>query len=147
MSTAQETVNKAAFHRMHDAANTGDADTVMKAIDEVVAPDLRFHAPVPMGDSGRQALKRVYAVLLQAFPDLRVSVEEVIAEGDRLAIRNTVTGTHAGEYQGLAPTGKSVRYDEMFVFRFTDGRVTEIWGVVDVLTQLRQLGALPSGPA
>ncbi|MEV1019330.1 ester cyclase [Streptomyces sp. NPDC050264] len=144
---AQTAANKAAFRRLHDAANTGDADAVMKAIDDVVAPDLLFHAPVPMGAAGAQALKKVYAVLLQAFPDLRVRVEDMIAEGDRLVIRNTVTGTHLGDFRGLPPTGKSVTYSEMFVFRFTDGRVAEIWGVVDSLTQLRQLGAVPGNPA
>jgi steroid delta-isomerase-like uncharacterized protein len=147
MTTAQATINKAAFSWLHDAANSGDPDAVTKAIDEIVADDLRFHAPLPMGATGIQALKQVYTLLLGAFPDLRVSVEDMIAEGDKLVIRNTVTGTHLGDFRGLPATGKAVRYAEMFVFRFADGRVAEIWGVVDALTQLRQLGAIPAGPA
>ncbi|WP_225828318.1 ester cyclase [Streptomyces naphthomycinicus] len=144
MPTAQETRNKAAFERLHDVVNTGDPEAIATAIDELVAPDLRFHAPVPMGATGVQALKNVWEVLLRAFPDLHVTIEDAIAEGDKVVFRNTVTGTHRGEYRGLAPTGRSVGYSEIFVLRFAAGRVAEIWGVVDVLTQLRQLGAAPA---
>ncbi|MFI9803064.1 ester cyclase [Streptomyces sp. NPDC052301] len=144
MSAAGATSSTATLHRFHSAVNSGDPGIIAKAIDEFVAPDVLFHAPVPMGATGAEALKRVWEVLLRAFPDLRVTVEETITEGDKIVSRNTVTGTHRGEYRGLPPTGKTVTYDEIFVFRFADGRIAEIRGVVDVLTQLRQLGALPS---
>ncbi|MET8227819.1 ester cyclase [Streptomyces sp. NPDC004082] len=144
MPTTETTDNTATLHRFHSAVNSGDPDTVLKAIDEFVAPDVRFHAPVPMGETGAKALKQVWDVLLRAFPDIHVTIEETVAEGDKVVSRNTVTGTHQGEYRGLAPTGRAVTYGEIFVFRFVDGRIAEIRGVVDVLTQLRQLGALPS---
>lgn len=144
MSAASTTSNTAALDRFHTAVNSGDPTVVSKAIDEFVAPDVRFHAPVPMGATGAEALKRVWDVLLSAFPDIRVTVEETIAEGDKVVARNTVTGTHQGAYQGLSPTGRSVSYNEIFIFRFAEGRIVEIRGVVDVLTQLRQLGAFPS---
>ncbi|NYI04638.1 ester cyclase [Allostreptomyces psammosilenae] len=144
MSAAGATPTTQTLHRFHSAVNSGDPDVIAKAIDEFVAPDVLFHAPVPMGGTGVEALKRVWEVLLRAFPDIRVTVEETIAEGDKVVSRNTVTGTHLGEYRGLPPTGKTVTYSEIFVFRFADGRIAEIRGVVDVLTQLRQLGALPS---
>lgn len=131
--------------RLHDAVNTGDLDHVLRTIDEVVHPDLRFHAPVPLGLTGVQALKQVWTVLLHAFPDLRVESEDVIAEGDKVVSRNTVTGTHLGEYRGQPPTGRTVRYQEIFILRLADGKIAEIWGVVDVLAQLRQLGMLPDG--
>ncbi|MGW7043976.1 ester cyclase [Streptomyces avermitilis] len=144
MSTAGATDNTATLNRFHSAVNSGDLDTISKAIDEFVAPDLLFHAPVPMGATGAEALKRVWEALLRAFPDIHVAVEETVAEGDKVVSRNTVTGTHRGEYQGLQPTGKTVTYNEIFILRFTDGRIAEIRGVVDGLAQLRQLGALPS---
>jgi predicted ester cyclase len=75
-----------------------------------------------------QRLGPVWAVLLRAFPDLHVAVEDVIAEGDKLVCRDTVTGTHQGEYRGLPPTGKSVAYNEIFILRFAGGRIAEIWG-------------------
>lgn len=83
-------------------------------------------------------------LLLRAYPDLQLTVEDVIAEGDKVVGRNVVTGTHLGEHLGLAPTGKPVVYNEIFVFRVVDGRIAEIWGVADVFSQLRQLGAIPA---
>ncbi|WP_371657838.1 ester cyclase [Streptomyces sp. NBC_00280] len=144
MSTAGATSNTETLNRLHSAVNSGDPDIISKAIDELVAPDVLFHAPVPMGSTGAEALKRVWEVLLRAFPDIRVTVEETVAEGDKVVSRNTVTGTHRGDYQGLAPTGRTVTYSEIFICRFADGRIAEIRGVVDVLAQLRQLGALPA---
>jgi steroid delta-isomerase-like uncharacterized protein len=142
MSTAQETSNKATFRRFHDAMNTGDAEVISKTIDELVDPNVLIRTPLPIDATGAQALKQVWAMLLRAFPDLHVAVEDVIAEGDKLVCRNTVTGTHQGEYMGLPPTGKSVTYNEIFIVRFADGRIAETWGVVDVLSQMRQLGVI-----
>ncbi len=144
MSTAQATSNKAMFSRFQDATNTGDAEVISKTIDEVVEENVLFHAPVPMDTTGAKALKQVWAVLLRAFPDLHVTVEDLIAEGDKVVCRNTVTGTHLGEYRGLPPTGKSVTYNEIFIVRFAGGRIAEIWGVVDVFSQMQQLGAIPA---
>lgn len=87
----------------------------------------------------------MFTRLHSAFPDLHVTVEDLIAEGDKVVGRNTVTGTHEGEYMGLKPTGRSITYNEIFIIRFADGRIAETWGVVDVLSQLRQLGAVPGG--
>jgi steroid delta-isomerase-like uncharacterized protein len=86
----------------------------------------------------------VFATLQRAFPDLHVTVEDLIEEGDKVVARNTVTGTHRGEYLRLPPTGKSVTYNEIFILRFVDGRIAETWGVVDVLSQLRQLSVIPA---
>jgi predicted ester cyclase len=143
MSVEKDTSSRAVFMRLHDAMS-GGPELVSRAIDEIVAPDVVFHAPVPNGATGVRALKQVMTVLYRAFPDLHVEVEDVIEEGDKIVGRNTVTGTHRGEYLGMAPTGRSVSYREIFIFRFAGGRVAEIWGVVDVLSQLRQLGAIPA---
>lgn len=145
MSTAQEASNKVAFSRFHEAMNTGDAEVVSKAIDEVVDPDVLIRTPLPIDATGAQALKEVFTRLHRAFPDLHIAVEDVIAEGDKVACRNTVTGTHRGEYMGLPPTGRSITYNEMFVVRFAGGRIVETWAVVDVLSQMRQLGVIPGG--
>jgi steroid delta-isomerase-like uncharacterized protein len=140
---SQESRNKATSSRFHDTVNSGDVDLIAKMIDEAVDPDLLFHAPVPNGMTGVQALKQVWVTLLHAFPDLHVAIQDVVAEGDKVVHRNTVTGTHQGEYRGVAPTGKPISYNEIFIFRFADGRIAEIWGVVDVLAQLKQLGVIP----
>jgi steroid delta-isomerase-like uncharacterized protein len=142
MSTDQVTRNKATFRRFHDAVNSGDAELIAQTIDEVVEPEVRIGTPLPIDATGAQALKQVWTTLLRAYPDLHVAVEDLIAEADKVVCRNVVTGTHQGEYLGLPPTGRSVTYNEIFIFRFEDGRIAETWGVVDVLAQLRQLGAI-----
>jgi steroid delta-isomerase-like uncharacterized protein len=137
-------VNKAAVARFHDAVNTRDLERIARTIDDLVDPAAVIRTPVPTDATAPEAMKQLWAMLLQAFPDLHVNVEDVIAEGDQVAVRNTVTGTNLGDYQGRPPTGKPVTYDEMFVLRFVDGRIAETSGVVDVLSQLRQLGVVPA---
>jgi steroid delta-isomerase-like uncharacterized protein len=142
MSTITATDNKATFRRFHDAVNAGDEEVISKTIDEVVEPDVQIRTPLPVEATGAEALKEVWATLLRGFPDVHVDVQDVIAEGDKVVGRSVVTGTHQGEYMGLSPTGNSVTYDEIFIFRFVDGRIAETWGVVDVFSQMRQLGAI-----
>jgi predicted ester cyclase len=144
MSTAEIAANKATFKRFRDAMNTCDAKFISKTIDELVEPDATIRTPLPGDATGAQKLKQVWMVLLQAFPDLHLTVEDLIGEGDKVVARIVCTGTHLGEYMGLEPTGKSIAYDEIFIFRFANGRVVETWGVVDVLSQMKQLGVIPA---
>lgn len=134
--------NKAIYRRFCEASNTGDTELLSRTIDELVEPDAQIRTPLPIEATGAQALKEVFSRLHQAYPDLHISVEDVIAEGDRVVGRNRVSGTHRGAYMGIQPTGRCVTYDEIFIFRIVNGRIAETWGVVDVLSQLRQLGAM-----
>ncbi|MFG6200669.1 ester cyclase [Nonomuraea sp. JJY05] len=140
MSTAQEARNKETYHRFHEAINSGDLEVIAKAIDEFIHADGRFHPAERAGVTAVQAQKRIWEVLLRAFPDIHVTVEDLLAEGDKIVARQTVTGTNTGEYRGMLPTGKSVTYNEIFIARFADGQITDLWGVVDVYSQLQQLG-------
>lgn len=144
MSTPQEARNKAQHTRLVEAINTRDLEVMSEVFDEVFRPDVRLDTPLPVKVPGVQAVKDVFATLHRAYPDLHIAVDDLIAEDDKLVARQTVTGTHRGEYMGHAPTGRSVTYKEIFVARFEDGRIAETWGVVDVLAQMRQLGLLPS---
>jgi steroid delta-isomerase-like uncharacterized protein len=137
-----ELTNKMAFTRFFDAANSGDMAMISATIDEIVQPDALIRTPLRSQSAGADLLKEVFATLLRAFPDLRIAVEDLIAEEDKVVARHTVTGTHLGEYMGVPPTGRFVTYDEIFICRFVGGRIAETWGVVDVLSQLRQLGVL-----
>jgi steroid delta-isomerase-like uncharacterized protein len=137
------TANKAAVKRFHDAANTGDMAVLAKTIDEVVHPDAVIRTPLPIDTTGPEALKQTWAALFAIYPDIHLTLEDLIAEGDKVVTRTTVTGTHRGELMGVAPTGRRVTYNEMFIFRFADGRVVETWGVVDVYAQMKQIGAFP----
>ena len=68
----------------------------------------------------------------------------MIEEGDKIVSRNTVTGTHQGDYMGVPATGRAVTWNEIFIIRFARGRIAETWGVVDVLSQMKQLGVIPA---
>ena len=146
MSTVKTTTNKATFKRFQDAMSSGDPALRSKTIDELLEPDAVIRTPLPINATGAQVLKEVFAHLHRVYADLHVTVEELIEEGDKVVGRNSVTGTHQGEYMGLSPTGKSVAYNEIFIFRFVDGRIAETWGVVDVLSQLKQLGGISDPP-
>lgn len=134
--------NRAVLERFDEAINSGDLDRISQAIDEAFHPNVIISTPLPVDATGAEALKQVWAMLLRAFPDAHVTVEDVIEEGDKLAVRDTVTATHQGPYLGLAPTGKAVTYSEMFILRFADGRIAQTWGVVDMASQMKQLGLI-----
>lgn len=138
----KEERNKATFRRVLDAVNSHDATLIATTIEETFHPDVLFSTPPPTGASGVDAIKEVFATLHRAFPDLHIAAEEVIAEGDKVVSRHTVTGTHQGEYMGLAPTGRTVTYGEIFILRFAGGRIAETSGVVDVASQWTQLGLI-----
>ncbi|WP_330230867.1 ester cyclase [Nocardia sp. NBC_00508] len=143
MSSAQEASNKAIFTRFHDAMNTGDPEVISQTIDEIVEPEVLLRIPLPVAATGAHAVKQVWAMLLRVFPDVHVAVQDLIAAGDTVVGRSVVTGTHEGEFMGVAPTGKSVTYNEIFIFRFANGRITEISGVVDGFALMQQLGVVP----
>jgi steroid delta-isomerase-like uncharacterized protein len=142
MSTTKESPHKATLRSFVDATNSGDAERIVKTIDEVFEPDVQISTPLPVEASGALAIKEIFTTLLRAYPDLHIAVDDLIEEGDRVVARQTVTGTHLGEYMGLQPTGRSVAYNEIFVFRYVGGRIAQYWGVVDVLSQMKQLGLI-----
>ena len=139
--SAHETSNKATIRRLMEAMNTGDAELISQMVDEVFDPDVKQHSPFEA--TGTQALKEgVVARLYRAFPDLHITLEDLIEEGDKVVEKDLVTGTHQGEFNGLPPTGRSVSYHEIFIMRFANGRIAEIWGVVDIFSQMKQLGLI-----
>ena len=147
MAAAQQTSNKPTVRRFQAVMNTDDAEVISSTIDELVEPAALIHTPLPIQATGAELLKEVSARLHRAFPDLHITIEDLIEEGDKVVSRQSVTGTHRGEYMGIPPTGKFVKYNEVFVVRFVDGRIAETWGIVDVLAQMRQLGVISMPPA
>lgn len=112
-------------------------------IDELIAPDLAFHDPMaPSGVSGVETYKQFIQANLAAFPDLRLTVEDSISEGEMVATRWTATGTHKGELAGFAPTGKTVSITGISFSRIVDGKFVESWGNWDTLGMFQQLGLL-----
>lgn len=132
--------NKALVRRAHEAVwNQGD----LSAIDAIWAADFLGHAPAGPDWRGRQALREHVRAHRSTFPDWREEVQEVIAEGDRVAARWTSTGTDRGGFRGNPPTGRSVRIREQGFYRIADGRIVEQWVLADVLSLQRQLGLAP----
>lgn len=101
------------------------------------------HHPAPGLPGTREGLQRLRELTLAGFPDFRVTVEDVVAQRDRVAVRLSNTGTHTGSFMGIAPTGTVATWTVMAIFRIDDGAVVERWGLVDAVSLLTQLGAFP----
>ena len=131
--------NKAAFQRITDVFSSGN----LAAFDEVVSPQYVEHNPAPGQGSGPEGLKQMATMFLTAFPDMKVTVEDMIAEGDKVVGRVTARGTHKGEFMGVAPTNKVVTLQEIHICRFSEGKMVEHWGLEDSLGMMQQLGLIP----
>ena len=141
MSTEE---NKALARRMVEAWNRGD----LAALDDLIAPDYVFHDPAdPAMPPGPRGAKEMVAAFRAAFPDLRLTIEDEIAEGAMVVQRLTATGTHNGPFAGVPPTGKPVTMSSIEVLRVERGKIAEHWDEFDMVGLLRQLGALPASGA
>jgi len=107
--------------------------------EELLSPDVRFRGSLGTEGRGLRDFRRYVRFVWLAFPDFQNLVEELVAEGDRVAARLTYTGTHRGELMGVAPSGRAVRYEGAALFRIEDGRIAELWVAADRLTVLEQI--------
>jgi steroid delta-isomerase-like uncharacterized protein len=137
VSTTTE-ANKLVLRRLFDEVINGHNYAV---IDQLFAPDYVNHGPFPANTPDLASLKRFFAANPEAFPDMRVELQDVIAEGDLVAYRAIVTGTHRGEFAGIKPTGRRVEVTEINISRFRDGKMVEHWALLDEASMLRQLTA------
>ncbi len=96
----------------------------------------------PEGFEGKEGLKQFYNMLWQAFPDLRVNVEDMIEEDDKIAVRFTTSGTHKGEFLGLKPTDKQISFDSITILKFTNNKIVERWQCTNEIAMLKQLGVI-----
>ena len=112
----------------------------LNVVDEIFAPTVLFNGQVVT----RETLKQTLAGRRIAFPDIQVTVEDQVAEGEKVSTRRTWHATHRGPYRGVAPTGKQVKWTQISIVRFSEGRIVEDWTVADELSILQQLGALPA---
>ena len=114
--------------------------------DEVLGPNYCLHFPgyPPMDREGHKMLISAFRA---GFPDMRVTIEEQVAEDDRVTNRVTMTGTHTGDFQGMPPTGKRMTVSGINIMRFENGQIIELRGVLDVMGLMQQLGAIPSPAA
>ena len=112
---------------------------------EIFAADYQEHNATVSGfGSGIAGYKNFLNHLFTAFPEDHVTIDEIVAEGDRVAYRGTESGTHLAEFLGIPATGKSATWTEIQFFRFRDGKVVEHWVDVDLFSWFQQLGVIPA---
>jgi steroid delta-isomerase-like uncharacterized protein len=118
--------------------NEGNLDVV----DELVAADVFNHPAVPEHQYGIDGFKHVIVWVRQFSSDVHYGIDDIIAEGDKVAVRMTQSGTHTGTVRDIPPTGKRFSVDYVHWFRLADGKVAELWAVRDDLSRMQQLGLL-----
>ena len=133
--------NKAVVRRfVEEVQNKKDMD----AFDELNAPDFVNLSAPPGMPADREGGKMFLGGFLSAFPDAQVTIDDMIAEGDRVATKKTFTGTHTGDFGEIAATGNRVSIQYVDILRLRDGKIIEHWLSMDQLSFLQQLGAIPT---
>lgn len=113
-------------------------------VDKLFADNYANHSLPPGVPTSRDGFKKLAMMIGSAFSNLHVKIEDMIAEDDKVAFRDTTTGTHNGAFMGIAPTGKKITWTEMHLLRVKNGKVTEHWMEANQLGMLQQLGAVPA---
>jgi steroid delta-isomerase-like uncharacterized protein len=131
--------NMATLERLATAVNNGQLDD----LDQVFARNVVDHDPAPDQGPGPDGFKKFFSTLRSAFPDLHIAPEHVDSTEDDIALAYTITGTHKGDFLGVAPTGKQISARGMQIARFENGKIVERWGSSDELGILKQLGVTP----
>ena len=133
--------NKAQFCRtFEELFNRGN----LEVADDLVALDCVNHEAPPENNRGPESIRATVTMLRSAFPDLHYTVEELVAEGDTVAGRVTMAGTHLGTFMGIAPTGRPFQQQQIHIVHFRDGKGIEHRAVRDDLGVMRQLGVIPA---
>jgi predicted ester cyclase len=140
MSNAKDVVRK-----LEEAWAANDLATV----DELVAPDLVSHDAPPGVPQGREGAKAAHRMSMTSFPDRSMTIEDVVGEGDRVAVRTTIRGTNTGgvPWMGVPANGKGVEIESISIYRVVNGKAVEHWGQNDVGRLMMQLGAASPMPA
>lgn len=127
----------------YERINAGD----LAGFGELVADDFVEHEDVPGIPPTKEGMLEYFGVLLSAFPDLHMAVDDLLVSGDKAVARATITATHQSEFMGVPATGNQVRIQLIDIMAFDGaGKVSEHWGVTDLLSLMQQIGAVPAGP-
>jgi steroid delta-isomerase-like uncharacterized protein len=136
MSTEE---NKAQIRRIYEEVfNKGN----LAVADELMAPNYVFHVS-GQEFKGPEGFKQFATIYRTAFPDIHITVEDMVAEGDKVVHRISTRGTHKGEMMGIAPTGKQIATTGIVISRFAAGKEVEVWANLDMLGMLQQMGVVP----
>ena len=135
--------NKALTRRAWEIVAKGSLDTLDDALQEVYADGIVMHEP-DEDVRGIEGMTQFVSMIRSGLPDLRITLEDVIAEGDKVVSRWRAQGTHQGELMGIAPTGNEVAITGITITRIEDGKIVEEWENWDALGMMQQIGAVPS---
>jgi steroid delta-isomerase-like uncharacterized protein len=140
MSDAKDVVR-----RLEEAWQAND----MAVVDQLLAPDLVSHDAPPGMPPGREGAKAAHQMAMTSFPDRSMTIEDVVAEGDRVSVRTTIRGTNNGgvPWLGVPANGKPVEIESISIYRVANGRIVEHWGQNDVGRLMMQLGVAGPAPA
>ncbi len=131
--------NIAAQEHLAENVNAGNIDVAVQSF----ASDAVDHDPAPGQPAGRAGFKAFFTELTSAFPDAKIEPAHMVADDENVAVAYTLTGTHEGEFQGIAPTGRKIEVRGLQIGRFANGQIVERWGSSDELGILQQLGVEP----
>ena len=129
--------NKTIVRKMFEAINKRN----LVSLDGLMAPDFVLHMRAKQ-TQGWRVNRQVVEDEIKAFPDFNVAIKDIIAEGDKVCVRLQETGTHRGEYHGLAPAGNKFSYTVIAIWRIVEGKIVEAWIVYDQMDFLKQLGVI-----
>ncbi len=131
--------NKNIVRRYQEIYNSNNLESLL----EVVSEDLLTPKIMPGIPSGIEGAKAAHQIMLTGFPDYQTAIEDLFAEGDKVAARIIMSGTHTGSFMGIPSTGKFISFTGMYIARIANGKIVEHWGEEDGVSLLAQLGVLP----
>ena len=138
---AMHETNKSAVRRLYERVwNLGELDV----LDEIVTSDFVGHRSDRPDDLGREALRQSVIALCEAFPNGKFTIEEMVGEGDSVAVRYTARATHKGPFRELQPTGNEIIVEGLALYRIEEGQIAERWEILDQLSLMQQLRSNPA---
>ena len=140
-SSKQEEKNKRIVSQFFELLGRHDTERMEQLL--VSSTHYSFH-PSGMPTIDWSGHKQLLTAITRTFPDLHHDIKDMVAEGDKVAVRLNVTGTHKGEFQGIPPSGRKLSLDEMAFLTIIDGRITEGWITSDTMSFTQQIGAIPT---
>lgn len=132
--------NKALVQGLHESIGNGDVN----AINRIYSADAIYHGTGDMANADKDMFMQFISAVLEAFPGLKVTQEQVLADGDKVTYVNTYSGTHKGEFMGIPATGKEMSVRSIGIARILGGQIVEEWENFDELGMMQQLGIIPS---
>jgi steroid delta-isomerase-like uncharacterized protein len=115
----------------------------LAAADALLHPGFSLHTPLPTPGPGIEAMNNVITTCRAAFHGLQVTIDDIMADGNKVTARFTARGVHKGDFMGLPPTGKAITLTGIEIFRIENGKIAELWGEANLMGLMQQLGILP----